>query len=229
MAPRERFGALLRESRLYAVTDDVLEPAQLYAAVGRALRGGVRIFQFRDKHRSDRERVSLGRSLIELIRAASGLMIVNDRADLALAMGADGVHLGQDDLPVQFGRELMGPDLIVGASASFLEEIGTATAAGADYIGFGAVFPTGTKLDAEFAGLDLFEAACQASSLPVVGIGGITVERAPAVVARGAAGVAVVSALFRAPDVELAGRSLLQAVAPSAPESRGPRKATLPG
>ncbi len=212
-SPREQFRALLTRTCVYAVTDDSLQPNELMAAVAGSVRSGIRLFQFRDKRRSDQERVEIGRALTEVVHAAVGLLIVNDRADLAVAMGADGVHLGQDDLPVRLGRELVGSHRVVGASASFPEELPEAVAAGADYVGFGAVFPTGTKLDAELAGLEFLEQACRASPLPVFGIGGITVERVPAVIAAGAGGVAVVSALFRAPDVEAAGRALVEAAA----------------
>src|SRR5581483_6295247 len=112
--------------------------------------GGVRLFQYREKTRPDRDRVAIGRALVELVHARGGLVLVNDRVDVAIACGADGAHLGQDDLPLEAGRALLGPDRLLGASASFLPEIGPAIAAGVDYLGFGAVFPTDTKLDAEY-------------------------------------------------------------------------------
>jgi thiamine-phosphate pyrophosphorylase len=208
---KERLGPLLAATRLYAVTDDALGPDELVRIVDVLLRAGVRLFQYRDKEHSDRERVTVARTLVNRIHAQGGLLLMNDRADLAVAAGADGVHLGQDDLPLEWGRALVGADRIVGASASYLHEIAPASAV-ADYLGFGAVFVTGTKPDAEYAGLDLLEQACQASPVPVVGIGGITAERAPAVLGRGAAGVAVVSALFRAPDPPEAARRLLVAL-----------------
>jgi thiamine-phosphate pyrophosphorylase len=204
-----RFATLLRSTRVYAVTDDSLPAAELLGAVRGILRAGVRLFQFRDKHLSDRARVELGRELTALVNAAGGLLIVNDRADIARAADADGVHLGQDDLPVEVGRLLVGEDRLVGASASYLEEIPTAEAAGADYLGFGAVYATGTKPDAELAGLDLLEQAARFATKPIVGIGGISIERARAVLERGVDGVAVVSALFRAADPEEAARKLL--------------------
>jgi len=176
------------------------------------LDAGIRLFQYRDKRASDGERVVIAQRLAEAVRAAGGLLLVNDRADIAIAAGADGAHLGQDDLPLEAGRALLGNDRVLGASASYLPELEPIRAAGCDYLGFGAVFGTETKPDAEYAGLDLLEQACRASSLPVVGIGGITLARAPEVIARGAAGVAVVSALFRAENPRAAGRALLAAV-----------------
>jgi thiamine-phosphate diphosphorylase len=145
-----------------------------------------------------------------------GLLIVDDRVDIAVAAGAGGAHLGQDDLPVAVGRRMLGHDLILGASASYLEEIAPERLADVDYLGFGALFPTDTKPDAEYAGLELFREVCQRTRIPVIGIGGITVERVPDVMACGAAGVAVVSALFRADDPADAARRLLSAARGSA-------------
>lgn len=207
-----RFATLLADTRVYAVTDDGLTPGETISAVESLLAAGVRLFQYRDKRSSDRERVEVARALTALVHTAGGLLLVNDRVDVALAAGADGAHLGQDDLPLEAGRAMLGVDHLLGASASFLEELPAAIRAGVDYLGFGAVFATETKPDAEYAGLDLLETACREASIPVVGIGGISVERAPQVLARGAAGVAVVSALFRAPNPEEAARALFAAL-----------------
>ena len=207
-----RFADLLHETGVYAVTDDSLPLARLETVVERLLEAGVRLFQYRDKHLADGLRVQAAAALTRLVHAADGLLIVNDRADIAVAGGADGAHLGQDDLPLAAARELLGPGLVLGGSASYLHELEPARAAGADYLGFGAVFGTDTKPDAEYAGLDLFEQGCRQSPMPIVGIGGITVERAGEVIRRGASGVAVVSALFRADDPGEAARALLEAV-----------------
>ncbi|MSQ23442.1 MAG: thiamine phosphate synthase [Chloroflexi bacterium] len=208
---RQLFLDLLTETRVYAVTDDRLESRKLIGVVEAALRGGVRLFQLRDKRRSDRERVALAQALGGTIRKQGGLLIVNDRADLALAADSDGVHLGQDDLPVATGRKLVGQDRIVGASASYLAEIPIALEGGVDYLGFGAVYPTDTKPDAEYAGLDLLREACGLCPAPVVAIGGISGERAREVLAQGPRGIAVVSALFRSANVEEAARTLIAA------------------
>jgi len=210
-SPNQRFGALLSESPVYAVTDDALPIEHLDAVLAAILDAGVRIVQYRDKVRSDRERVAIARRLGDQVRAAGGLLIVDDRVDLAIAGQADGAHLGQDDLPLDVGRQLMGQNMLLGASASHLEEIEPDRLQNVDYLGFGALFATETKTDAEYAGLDLFREACARANLPVVGIGGITAERVPEVMACGAAGVAVVSALFRAPDPGEAARRLLRA------------------
>jgi len=213
MAERvQAFADLLQSTRIYAVTDDALPLRRLLDVVDELLEAGIRLFQYREKTASDRDRVDNARVLIERVHKRGGLMIVNDRVDIALASGADGAHLGQDDLPLAVGRAMLGPDLLLGGSASFLPEIPEAIAAGIDYLGFGAVFPTDTKQDAEYAGLDLLEEACRAASVPVVGIGGITRDRAPSVLERGVDGVAVVSALFRAVDPGAAARELLRTV-----------------
>ena len=206
------FAELLRSTRVYAITDDTLPPERVVSITDALLAAGIRIFQYREKHLSDRERVSIGRELGELIHARGGLLLINDRADIALACGADGAHLGQDDLPLAAGRALLGAELLLGASASYLPEIPAAIADGIDYLGFGAIFATDTKPDAEFAGLDLFEQACAASSVPVVVIVGISIDRATSVLNRGAAGIAVVSALYRAADPGVAAQELLKSI-----------------
>ncbi|HZT06621.1 MAG TPA: thiamine phosphate synthase [Chloroflexota bacterium] len=210
-----RFSEILAATRLCAITDQSPSDERMLQIVDRLLDAGVRLIQYRDKARSDGGRVVLGRALATLIHARGGLLIVNDRVDVALACGADGAHLGQDDLPLDAGRRILGPDLLLGASASYAEEIPAIVAAGADYIGFGAVFPTETKPDAEYAGLDLLRTVVHSTALPVIGIGGITEARAPTVLAQGATGVAVVSALFGAPDPGLAATRLLRALSRS--------------
>src|SRR5437773_501609 len=147
--PRQRFRELLGRAPVYAVTDDGLAPEVMLAKVVPILEAGIRLIQFRDKSRSDRDRVRIGRELLLLVHAHDALLVVNDRADLAVAIGADGVHLGQDDLSPMVGRRIVGEDRVIGVSTSFLPEIAIAEQGGADYLGFGAVYPTGTKLDAE--------------------------------------------------------------------------------
>ncbi len=210
-SPATRFAPLLAESPVYAVTDDTLPLEQLDQALATILDAGVRLVQYRDKVRSDRERVGIARRLGEQVRAAGGLLIVNDRVDIAIAADADGAHLGQDDLPLAVARQLLGHELVLGASASYLEEVEPDRLHHVDYLGFGALFATDTKPDAEFAGLELFRQVCERVKLPVVGIGGITIERVPDVMAAGAAGVAVVSSLFRAQDPGDAAQRLLSA------------------
>lgn len=214
IAPRApaSFVQLLQETGVYAVTDDSLPREALFAKIRVLLDAGIRVFQYRDKRLPDGQRVEIALALGDMVRGAGGMLLVNDRVDIALAARADGAHLGQDDLPLEHGRAMLGPDRVLGASASYLSELEPASAAGADYIGFGAVFGTDTKPDAEYAGLDLLQEACSKSTLPVVGIGGITVARAADVIRRGAKGVAVVSALFGADAPGAAAKRLLAEV-----------------
>ena len=137
------------------------------------------------------------------------MLIVNDRVDVALAVDADGVHLGQDDLPGEDARRLIGPRRILGLSASTVDEAVRAAAAGADYIGFGPIFATASKDDARApSGLAMLRQAVAAVGTPIVAIGGIDLDSAAAVMATGAAGIAVIKAVVGAPDVEEAARSL---------------------
>lgn len=134
-------------------------------------------------------------------RAAGALFFVNDRPDVARAVGADGVHLGQDDLPVAAARRILGPGTLVGVSTHDLDELRAALAAGADYVGVGPVYATGSKRGALPArGVDLLRAARRLTRVPLVGIGGITPETAPDVLAAGADAVAMIGALVRADD-----------------------------
>lgn len=167
------------------------------------------MIQLRGKTLSGGELVRVGRLLRRLTREAGALLIVNDRIDVALAVGADGVHLGQDDLPAGDARRLIGARRLLGLSASTVDEAVRADAAGADYIGFGPVFATSSKEDARPpAGLDALAEAVKAVSVPIVAIGGIHADTVGAVLNTGAAGIAVIAAVVGAADVEEAARSL---------------------
>ena len=137
-------------------------------------------------------------------------MIVNDHADVAIAIEVDGVHFGQDDMPISLAKRILPSDMIVGASARTEDKIMEAIASGADYIGFGPVFHTSSKVDAEEAkGLDTLKHLCQVANCPVIAIGGITKETTYEVIKRGAHGIAVISAVCASPNPELATRNLL--------------------
>lgn len=183
--------------------------------VGAALAGGVDVVQLREKDATARERYDLGLELREMTREAGVPLVVNDRVDLARAVEADGVHLGDEDLPVPVARELLGPDAIVGRSVSSVAAAEAAVEAGADYLGVGAIYATGSKDvaedDAEI-GLDTLRAIADAVDVPVVAIGGVTVENAREVVEAGADGVAVISAITGADDPEAATRALAREV-----------------
>ena len=183
--------------------------------VDAALAGGVDVVQLREKGRPARERVALARRLRESTAAAGVPLIVNDRVDVAVAADADGVHLGDDDLPVPAAREQLGPDAVIGRSVSTVSEAREAVAAGADYLGVGAVFETSSKDvddDEEGIGTERVRAVADAVDVPFVGIGGIDADNAADVVAAGADGVAVISAITAADDPEAATRELDAAV-----------------
>jgi thiamine-phosphate pyrophosphorylase len=205
------------EFGVYLVTDEGLSAGRsTVEVVEAAVRGGVDVVQLREKPASVSERYDLGRKLREITREAGVPLVVNDRVDLATALDADGVHLGDDDLPVSAAREQLGEEAIIGRSVSTPEAARRAEAAGADYLGVGAVFPTDSKddiPDEEYAvGLDRVRAVREATDLPFVGIGGVTPENAADVVQAGADGVAVISAITGADDPEAATRELRDAV-----------------
>ena len=196
--------------RLYAITDRRALPAgvTLAQAVEAALDGGVTCLQLREKEASAGEILTLARTLLPLCRARRVPLLINDRVDIALAAGADGVHLGQEDLPLPEARALLGPDRILGATAHTVAEALRAQAEGADYLGVGAMFPTGTKTDTVPTSADTLKAICAAVSIPVVAIGGVTAQNLPTLAGTGIAGAAVVSAIFSQSDLTAAARTL---------------------
>lgn len=196
--------------RLYAITDRRALPAgvTLAQAVEAALVGGVTCLQLREKEASAGEILTLARTLLPLCRARRVPLLINDRVDIALAAGADGVHLGQEDLPLPEARALLGPDRILGATAHTVDEALRAQAEGADYLGVGAMFPTGTKTDTVPTSADTLKAICAAVSIPVVAIGGVTAQNLPTLAGTGIAGAAVVSAIFSQGDLTAAARTL---------------------
>ncbi|WP_290818694.1 thiamine phosphate synthase [Halovivax sp.] len=202
--------------RTYLVTQESLSAGRsTRAVVEAAIDGGIDVVQLRDKDRSARERYELGRELRELTAAAGVPLIVNDRVDLARAIDADGVHVGQSDLPVSVARELLGPDAIVGCSAWRVEEAEAAERAGADYLGTGAVYGTSSKdVEPEKDGIgpEGVAAVVDAVDVPVFGIGGITRENAAPVIEAGATGVAVISEITAAEDPTAATEHLAEVV-----------------
>lgn len=195
--------------RLYLVADPDHVDGNLIATVGAALRGGATAIQLRAKRMSDREQLAMAAHLATMCRERGVPLLINDRIDIALAAGADGVHLGVDDLPVTAARAIAGPGFLIGFSPDSDDQIAGAASAGADYLGIGPVFATRTKDDAGAAlGLDGFRRRCEISPVPVVGIGGIAVHNAASVIDAGATGVAVVSAIMRSEGPEQAARDL---------------------
>lgn len=202
---------LRRRLRLIVITDsDLAEPRSVVDVVRAALAAGAPSIQLRAKEASARELLALGREILPHARAAGALLFVNDRVDVALALGADGVHVGPRDLPVAELRRAIGPDLLIGASADQPEVARRLVVEGASYIGCGTVYATSTKPDAgEVIGLDGLERVASAVDVPVVGIGGIDIERSAEVETTSASGVAVVGAVMRAQDVGAVVRGLL--------------------
>lgn len=199
--------------RLIVVTDPDCGAGRNVVDVTRAaLRGGAPAIQLRMKDAPAREMAALARALLVETRAAGALLFINDRVDVALAVGAEGAHVGQDDLPAAAARHIAPPGFLLGVSAETVDLARRAEAEGADYVGVGPVYGTGSKADAGDAiGLDRVTEVASAVRIPVVTIGGITAENAPGVIRANAAGVAVISAVMRASDPEAAVRLLLAA------------------
>ncbi|MHB1132091.1 MAG: thiamine phosphate synthase [Chloroflexota bacterium] len=200
---------------LYVITDSKLSLGRSDAEVVReAIAGGATIIQLRDKHAGGKHLVEVGRQLRAITREAGVLFVVNDRVDVALAVEADGVHVGQDDMPADLVRRLIGPGMILGVSAATVAEAERAKADGADYLGVGALFATATKDDAGTpTGLAVIGEIKRALGLPIVGIGGINHRNAADVIRAGADGVAVISAVVSAPDIRQSAAALAALVA----------------
>ncbi len=196
--------------QLYIITDPSLSHGRSHVEVVRAaIAGGATAIQLRDKTATARQLIEAGHALRELTRAAGVTFIVNDRADVALALDADGVHVGQDDLPALDARRIVGPNKIVGVSAGTVAEANQAERDGANYIGVGSVYATSSKPDAGAPiGTEGLAQIARAVSIPVVAIGGVNADNAAACIAAGASGVAVISAVVSAADVVDATRRL---------------------
>lgn len=174
------------------------------------LDSGARVLQLRLKRVPAREFADAARSIAELCRRSDAAFIINDRADIAMLCGADGVHLGQDDLPLEAGRRLMGPARLIGISTHSIVQARDAEANGADYIGFGPVFAGGTKQNQTGQGLDALRRVRAAVRIPIVAIGGITEATAREVIEAGADAVAIISDVLKSPDISAKVRSLLK-------------------
>lgn len=196
--------------RLYAVTDRAwaADEAALFRQIEDAIDGGASMVQLREKHLDEDAFLAEAERFTALCRRKGALSIINDNVDVALKSGADGVHIGQEDLAAGDARRLLGPDRILGVSAHSVEEALRAQAAGADYLGVGAAFATGTKADAKPIPRETIRAITAAVDIPAVAIGGITRENILELKSCGLAGAAVVSALFAQKDVKAAAAEL---------------------
>lgn len=188
---------------LYVITDEALCPGRTHIEIARAaIAGGARIIQIRDKSSSDRDFYQAAAAIRALTADAGAVFFVNDRVHIAAAVKADGINVGQTDLPVPAARAIVGPDAIIGLSCDTFEQALEAASQGADYIGFGPVFHTGTKPDAgPVSGLDTLRQVCSKVSIPMVAIGGIGASNIAEVASAGAACAAVVSAVVCADDM----------------------------
>ena len=203
---------LVSRIRLVVITDrELARPRGLERVLREALRAGAPAVQLRAKGATARETLGLAQALLPVVRARGALFFVNDRLDVALAAGADGIHLGPDDPPVKAVRQVTGEDFLVGYSTHDPEEAARAEADGADYLGCGTVYRTSNKPDAgEVIGLSGLRRVVNAVSIPVIAIGGITPERAGDVSGAGAAGMAVIGAVMSAADPGEAVRGLMR-------------------
>ena len=194
---------------IYLVTDDgCLQGRELLDCVREALEGGVTLVQYRAKTASSAEMYAEALQLKALCDSFNVPLIINDRLDIAMAVGAAGVHLGQDDLPCAAARRILGEDYLIGVSAHNQAEAKAALQSGADYLGCGAVFGTATKADVKKLGTDGLAAICREKGLPVVGIGGVTADNYREVRAAGADGAAIVSGILAQPDIRATVRAI---------------------
>lgn len=202
--------AAIRESMLlYAVTDRAwLHGRSLEECVRQAIAGGATFVQLREKDAPREEVLELARNLKTICAEASVPFVVDDDVEIALEVGADGVHVGQEDMACAQARAALGPEAIVGVSAQTVEQALEAQADGADYLGVGALIPTPTKPDAVDVTIEELRAICEAVDIPVVGIGGLNARTIPQFAGSGADGAAVVSAIFASDDCEKAAHEL---------------------
>jgi thiamine-phosphate pyrophosphorylase len=195
-------------SHFYAMVDPAggHEPVALARLL---LDGGARVIQLRLKDASSRELLAAARTIAAMCRERGALMIVDDRADVAMLSGADGVHLGQEDLALEAARRLVGPAMIIGISTHSVEQALAAERGGADYVGFGPMYPGGLRNNDAGKGLAMLRAVRAAVRIPIVAIGGITEASMPEVLAAGADACAIITDVVRAPDVAAKVRALL--------------------
>lgn len=202
-----------KELQLYAITDrHWLNDRSLYEVVKESLDGGVTFLQLREKQLDEDHFLEEAKKLQGLCSEYNVPFIINDNVEIALAINADGVHIGQSDMEMKEAREKLGPDKIIGVSAHTKEEALLAQAQGADYLGVGAVFPTSSKDDAESVSYEILKEICDVVSIPVVAIGGITKDNLHQLSGSGISGISVISAIYAQPDIKEAARELKQCV-----------------
>ncbi len=197
---------------LYLVTDSTgLEEEVFLQKVEVALQGGVTILQLREKEKSTREYMELATKVHAITKKYGVPLIIDDRVDVALAIDAEGVHVGQSDMPVDIARKLMGPEKIVGATTKTVEQAKEAYEKGADYLGVGAIYPTTTKVKTVLTSVDTLRDICNAVPIPANAIGGLNKDNIHVLKGVPIAGICVVSAIMKAQDSGTATKRLLQA------------------
>lgn len=198
---------------LYLVTDSTgLEEDIFLEKVEAALKNGVTLLQLREKEKSTREYMALAEKVHEISRKYSVPLLIDDRIDVAMAIGAEGVHLGQSDMPISIAREIMGSGYIIGATAKTVPQALEAYNSGADYLGVGAIYPTTTKVKTVLTSVDTLQDICDAVPIPVNAIGGLNRENIDILQGKTISGICVVSAIMKAEDSGLAASELRQAM-----------------
>jgi thiamine-phosphate pyrophosphorylase len=195
-------------SHFYAMVDPAggHEPVALARIL---LDAGARVMQLRLKSASGRDLLAAARAIATMCHKRGAMLIIDDRTDIAMLAGADGVHLGQEDLPLEAARRLAGSEMIIGISTHSVEQAVVAERGGADYIGFGPMYPGGLRNNVAGKGLELFREVRAAVRIPIVAIGGITEATVPAVLAAGADACAIITDVVRAPDIAAKVRTIL--------------------
>ena len=199
------------DSRLYFITDSTsLSEEEFLRKTEMALQGGVTILQLREKDKTTREYIALAEKVHALAKRHNVPLIIDDRVDVALAIDAEGVHVGQSDMPVDIARKLMGEDKIVGATAKTVEQALEAYNKGADYLGVGAIYPTTTKVVTVLTATDTLSDICKAVPIPVNAIGGLNTDNLDILKGIDISGICVVSAIMKADNPKTAAEKLLE-------------------
>ncbi|WP_028510480.1 thiamine phosphate synthase [Ruminococcus sp. NK3A76] len=201
------------DTRIYFITDSTMYTEEEFLSrVRAALEGGVSLIQLREKERTTREYIALAEKVHALTKEFGVPLIIDDRIDVALAAKAEGVHLGQSDMPIKTAREILGDDFIIGATAKTVEQAKEAYEQGADYLGVGAIYPTTTKVKTVLTSTEMLDKICKTVPIPVNAIGGLNKDNIDVLKGIGIAGVCAVSAIMKADDPKQAVEELSQAV-----------------
>ena len=196
---------------LYFITDSTgFSEEEFLRRIKAALDGGITLMQLREKDRSTREYIDIAGKVHELSKAYNVPLIIDDRIDVAMAVGAEGVHLGQSDMPVATARKIAGPGLIIGATTKTVEQAREAEDQGADYLGVGAIYPTTTHVNTRITSVETLKEICKEVSIPVNAIGGLNKTNLGVLENTGISGICVVSAIMKAPDPKAVAQILLK-------------------